>query len=208
MNEVLDTIRIHNSQVLYKEQHLERTHEALAFCGVQVSIAELSEYYSVLEEKFTQDVVRIIFTNNQLSQARYEVIPLEEIPVPVKLEVSPLQIQPCRFKWADRSLWQQAIAQKSPQADDLLFLTPDGYLRETSRFNVFVLDPKENVLLTPTLQSGCLNGAYRRFLLKNEIQSRRTSEKDFLLDILLPENKIFVGNSVRGLLPAEILVSV
>jgi hypothetical protein len=208
MNEVLDTLRISNSHILYKAEHIERTCEALAFCGRRTTLTELNEYYSALEEKFSQGVLRIVFTDNQLAQARHEVLLLqpEELPVPLKLEVSQIQMPHSNFKWADRSPWQKIMTTKSPKADDLLFVTPEGFLRESSRFNVFIHDQQRGLFITPGLETGCINGAFRRYLLKNKVNEQPTIEQNFRLkDLKTGTYRFFVGNSVRGLLAAEIL---
>ena len=63
---------------------------------------------------------------------------------------------------------------------------------------------------TPPLASGCINGVYRRFVMNegfiNLPHWGRTEIKEYsILANDLSKYQLFVANSVRGVLPAELL---
>ena len=83
-------------------------------------------------------------------------------------------------------------------------------LVETSRFNIFLFDKRNDIVFTPSLASGCINGVYRRFVFcQNFIQLPKLGKKK-IQELCLTAEKIydyqlFVANSVRGVLLAELL---
>ncbi len=80
---------------------------------------------------------------------------------------------------------------------EILFMHPDGHLTEGSFTNVFVSDGE--MLLTPPLSRGLLGGILREEL----IETGRAREGDLRADDLA--RGFFIGNSVRGLLPAKLV---
>lgn len=93
------------------------------------------------------------------------------------------------------------LAEKTHQAtgyDDVLFVSQDGRILETSVANVFVL--KNNMLFTPPLGPDVLDGVMRRKVLKlasSHFSSIR--EGHFTMEELFHADAIFCSNSVRGL---------
>lgn len=85
-------------------------------------------------------------------------------------------------------------------ADEVVYLNERGELAEGSRTSVFV--ERDGVLLTPPLSSGLLPGTLREELLA----TGRARESVLALDDLTRGDKVFLGNSVRGLVPARPLV--
>ena len=79
---------------------------------------------------------------------------------------------------------------------EVLFLNDQGQLTEGSITNVFV--EKDGQLLTPPTQCGLLAGTLRRELL----ETGRAAEAVLTLADLEAPNRVFLGNSVRGLVPA------
>jgi para-aminobenzoate synthetase/4-amino-4-deoxychorismate lyase len=78
-------------------------------------------------------------------------------------------------------------------AGEVLFLNERGELTEGSRSNLFI--EQQGRLLTPPLASGLLPGTLREELL----EQGRAEEQVIKLDDLECAERIFVGNSVRGL---------
>lgn len=83
-------------------------------------------------------------------------------------------------------------------ADEVLFLGPDGLLKEGSFTSLFV--EKEGRLLTPRAP-GLLPGVLRAELL----DTGQAVEADLRLNDLTSAETLYVGNSLRGLLRAELI---
>ena len=90
-----------------------------------------------------------------------------------------------------------ARASKRSGADEVIFLNERGEVTEGSRTNIFArIDGK---LLTPPLASGLLPGTFRADMLA----SGKCQEAVLTLDDLDRSQNVYLGNSVRGLLPAH-----
>lgn len=81
--------------------------------------------------------------------------------------------------------------------EEAVFLNTAGHLCETATANLFLV--KNGVLLTPSLDSGCLPGIGREVLL--EIADEHgifTEERVLTLDDLHAADEIFISSSTRG----------
>lgn len=85
------------------------------------------------------------------------------------------------------------------QADEVLLANERGELCEGTVTNVFV-DFGDGILATPRLDCGLLPGVLRAELL----DGRKAEEAVFSFADLRTANSIFVGNSLRGLIPATL----
>jgi para-aminobenzoate synthetase/4-amino-4-deoxychorismate lyase len=85
--------------------------------------------------------------------------------------------------------------------DEVLFLNEDGDVVEGSRTNVFL--QRGDVLVTPPLSSGCLDGCLRRELIESgrAIEGRISARA-------LGSGEVLLGNSLRGLIPATLIEDV
>lgn len=215
LSNVLDTFVIKEGRIFLRNFHEERSFEALQFQGLTVHRFNVDNIYSELEEKynsFENCIVRVVFSNTLPLTFKAEKRELDAMPVPVKLSVVTVKTvsESGRFKWADRSIWEVLVPLKNPGADDILGVNAQEQLVETSRFNIFAYDKERDVVLTPPLSSGCINGVYRRFAFsEGGINLPGLGRKvPFAENITLKEIKnyrLFVANSVRAVLPAEFI---
>ncbi|GEN99589.1 aminodeoxychorismate synthase, component I [Novosphingobium sediminis] len=124
------------------------------------------------------------------------------LPDPAICAVLPLPVAEgdwrLRHKTTDRHFYEDALrAAKAAGAHEALLLRDDGRLTEGSFTNIFV--PRGDVLITPPAALGLLPGVLRRSLL----DSGRAVEGDVTMDDLEPG--FFIGNALRGLIPARLL---
>ena len=87
---------------------------------------------------------------------------------------------------------------KTRGCDEVLFVNRDGFATEGSYTNLFVA--RAGRLLTPPLAHGLLPGTLREALL----DSGRAFEAELTLDDVLRAEKVYFGNSVRGLVASDI----
>ena len=118
--------------------------------------------------------------------------------VPVRVAVRPLPVEPSdfrlRYKTTDRR-FLDLIRQQAGEYETL-FVDPDGQLTEGSRTSLFV--EREGKLLTPPLSRGLMPGILRGKL----IDEGRAEEAELTPADL--EDGFFIGNIVRGLIPAKL----
>jgi len=105
-----------------------------------------------------------------------------------------------RHKTSRRELYEAARAEFSPEeADEVLLLNERGELCEGTITNVFVAEANGN-LVTPPLTSGLLPG-----ILRAELIRERKAHSQVLRAADIENRRFFVGNSLRGLIAAELV---
>ena len=95
------------------------------------------------------------------------------------------------------ALEQARAAAMAQGADEAILVRPDGLVTEASHSNLFV--ERDGMLLTPPASLGLLPGVLRRSL----IDEGRAKEAELTLEDLA--QGFLLGNSVRGLMKAELL---
>ncbi len=104
-------------------------------------------------------------------------------------------------KTTNRALYDAASAEARTKGFfDMIFANKEGEITEGAITNVMVLKGKD--YFTPPIFCGLLPGVFRTFLLQS--QQLPVKEKVLYKEDLLSANSIFVMNSVRKLLPAEL----
>lgn len=104
-----------------------------------------------------------------------------------------------RHKSSDRGFYDAGLkAAQGAGAVEAVFLRDDGLLTEGCFTNIFV--EREGRLLTPPARLGLLPGVLRRSL----IESGRAVEAELRLDDLA--DGFFIGNAVRGLIAAKLMI--
>ena len=131
-------------------------------------------------------------------EVQYENSPLPKICLhPIKLDETNLFRQ---HKSTNRALYNKAYNRAEAAGFyDALFLNQQGNLAEASRHNLFIQQDK--VLYTPPLDDGALPGVMRSELLTQS--SRNIIEKSLSLDDLEQAERVYLSNSVRGLVEVE-----
>jgi 4-amino-4-deoxychorismate lyase len=105
-----------------------------------------------------------------------------------------------RHKTSRREIYQQARAEYlATRADEVLLANERGELCEGTITNLFA-DFGDGVLATPRLDCGLLPGILRGALL----DEGRAAEAIYSFEDLTSAKAIFVGNSLRGLVPARL----
>ncbi|MDP9422363.1 MAG: aminodeoxychorismate synthase component I [Pseudomonadota bacterium] len=118
--------------------------------------------------------------------------------VPVRVAVRPLPVDPgdfrLRYKTTDRRFLD--LTRQQAGEFETVFVDPDGQLTEGSRTSIFV--ERDGRLLTPPLSRGLMPGILRAKL----IEEGRAEEAELAPADL--EGGFYVGNIVRGLIPAKL----
>ncbi|HEX2146375.1 MAG TPA: aminotransferase class IV family protein [Pseudorhizobium sp.] len=105
-----------------------------------------------------------------------------------------------RHKTTRRDLYDMARAEFSPEeADEVLLLNERGELCEGTITNLFV-QAEDGMLLTPAISSGLLPGVLRAELIRDG-----KARSEVLKPAALANRRLFVGNALRGLIPAELI---
>jgi branched-chain amino acid aminotransferase len=91
-----------------------------------------------------------------------------------------------------------AIYAKENQLDEAIILNNESFVCETTSSNIFVL--VKNIIYTPPLSSGCVNGIIRKILLENaKYWGFKIEEKDMKTFQLVKAQEVFLTNSIKGI---------
>ena len=183
--------------VIELDRHLDRlarSAEALGFAFDRH--AARNELQAATFGKKTAMMARLMLSPTGSMAIEIKPLP-ERASGRVKVAVRPLPVDPSdfrlRFKTTDRGFYQEA---RDDAVFETVFRGPDGRLTEGSFTNLFV--ERDGRLLTPPADRGLLPGVLRQKLL----DEGQAIEADLIADDL--RNGFFVGNMVRGLVPAEL----
>lgn len=106
-----------------------------------------------------------------------------------------------RHKTTQRGHYNAARAEFSTtQVDEVLLMNEKHELCEGTITTLFT-DMGDGLLLTPPLECGLLDGVYRRHML----EQGKAKTAILTLSDLQKADKIFVGNSLRGLIAAQLI---
>jgi para-aminobenzoate synthetase/4-amino-4-deoxychorismate lyase len=184
------------------ELHLERMKASAAELGFEFDRHALRNAIHVL--CFDLDApsrVRLLVSRSGAHALDAAPLP-PALPDPAICAVLPLPVAEgdwrLRHKTSDRHFYEAALAAaKAAGAHEALLLRDDGRLTEGSFTNIFVA--KGEILVTPPAALGLLPGVLRCSLL----ESGRAVEGDVNMNDL--EHGFFIGNALRGLIPAKLL---
>ncbi len=214
---ILDTLIFEDSKILFKHLHVARTLEAFQFLNINVA-AQIENIYDELEKLYAEkwrsdDCLRLVFFTQLPLTYKAEVLKIQKLHEVIRLNTVPFINEPgpeSAFKWENREHWNSLLKEKKNQADDILAVNARYEIIEASRFNIFSYDESSQMVYTPKLESGCLNGVLRRFtLIEGTINlpdrgNKKIIEQTITLDEL-SFYQLYVGNSVRGVLKATLI---
>ncbi|MBY4637870.1 aminodeoxychorismate synthase component I [Sphingopyxis sp. XHP0097] len=121
---------------------------------------------------------------------------LAELPVPVAVRPAPMPAGDFRLGHKTSLRAPYEAARRESGAIEVLFVDEPGFVTEGSWSNIFV--ERDGLLLTPPASLGLLPGVLRAEL----IEKGRAVESHLRLADL--GNGFFIGNSLRGLIPARL----
>lgn len=213
---ILDTFRISQNENPLIQFHIQRTLEAIQIYHSTTTYEDVAKIYKPfqLATSNPDQKCRLVIDPHTMTVIKSEITAIDLLSDEIKLELAHNQNQKTglgiqNYKTTDRIYWDDNLKFKLPGTDDVIGVNSLKQITETSRFNLFI--KMHDLVFTPTLQSGCVNGCLRRSALKSgfiEINQKKYSlkEKDFTIsDLKLAE--IFVGNSLRGITKASLAIS-
>ena len=197
--DLIETMRFDPEEGIAElDRHLERLRSSAEALGFRFDHhGARNELQAATFGKKRASIARLLLSPT--GAMAIEVKPIERLTqARVSVELRPLPVDPAdprlRFKTTDRRFYDEA--RRDSGGFEVVFTDPDGFITEGSFTTVFA--ERDGKLLTPPLSRGLLPGILRSVL----IDTGRAVEAD-----LRPENLndgFFVGNMVRGLIPARL----
>lgn len=186
----------------YLPLHLDRLKASAAKLGWHYDRRTVHEALDALPAATGARRVRL--TMDAAARIRVQDADLAPNPARWRLALADLSLNSAdpwlSIKSTRRAVYDQARAALPPGIDELLFLNERQELCEGTITNLFIR--RDGQLLTPRLGSGLLPGILRRRLL----ESGEATEAILFAQDLRRAEAVFVGNSLRGLISAELAV--
>ena len=182
--------------------HLKRLARSANFFGMDLDLEKVKEKLKKVRPKGGKNFkVRVIFDAE--GRLKITASPIAKLKTPVKVIVSKKRLNPDNHflyhKTNQRVLYLQERARANKKGFfEVIFLNKKEELAEGSLSNIFILKNKK--LYTPPVSAGLLAGTLRQDL----INKKKVREKTIYLKDILCADKIYIGNSVRGLLEAKV----
>ena len=157
---------------------------------------------ALLSEIESDKSLKIRLIVNKEGDPKLEILPLSASRKEVKLKLAKNPVDSRNIflfhKTTNREVYDKA-KKEVYDCDDVLLFNESGQITETSIANIFL--EKQGSLYTPPVECGLLPGTLRASMLKKkEVNEKILSLGDFLI-----ADRIFVGNSVRGLQQANLI---
>lgn len=183
--------------------HLKRLGRSARYFSIPAKLNKIYQALKSLEKTLEGKEFKIRLLLSDGGEVKIEKEPLDVLNEPVKLKISRHRINP-----QDPFLYHKTTRRKAYDAElknarkegffEVIFLNKQNEVTEGSFTNIFVL--KNGCLYTPAVSCGLLGGVLRQHLLVKG----KAREKVLYLKDILEADKLYIGNSVRGLLIAEI----
>jgi para-aminobenzoate synthetase/4-amino-4-deoxychorismate lyase len=181
--------------------HLARLKSSCDYFSIPLDIKRLKRKI-IKEAPDKDDKFKVRIQVDMAAQIIIEKIPLDKTPQSPKVKISSIRINPKDYllyhKTTQRDLYDLELAKAKKEGFfEVIFLNTRGELTEGSITNLFI--EKDKQLYTPVLSSGLLPGVLRQHL----IEKGQVKEKVLYREDLTAADRVYIGNSVRGLIKAE-----
>ncbi len=190
---------------LYFAEHMQRLQKSASYFGYMLDIKEIEDTLIKLEKDIGNNdhIVRLtISQEGRINLTTREFSPPKQNTI-FKFIISEKRMNKENIflyhKTTNRAFYDDEfqLQQNKTGCDEVIFLNEQQEITEGSRTNIFI--KKDNCLQTPHISSGLLPGTLRESLLKQ----KKCVENIITLKDLEKAEKIFIGNSVRGLVHAQ-----
>ena len=190
------------------ERHLARMARSADYFRFPFDEAAASHLLASEAESFgdMDQRVRLVLARDGALTVTSTALPPGSTPATMRYAVSEYRVRSGnRFlyhKTTERELYDGEHARMAELygTDEVIFLNEKGELAEGSRTNIFI--EKDGELFTPALECGLLPGTFREDLIaRGECREAVLTVADLEM-----ADRVYLGNSVRGLLPGDWIV--
>ena len=193
--QLLETMRYDPAQGIWLvDEHLQRLAGTAGYFDYEFDAASVRHRLSVFRAQRPLRLRLLLSADGHLALEEHELAQVSE-PVLLKLAKSSVDSQDIFLfhKTTNRTVYESRLR---TDCDDVILFNERGELTETTISNIFL--EIEGQLLTPDTSAGLLAGTFRQHLL----DSGKVKTACLYIEDLGKASQLFVGNSVRGLIPA------
>jgi para-aminobenzoate synthetase/4-amino-4-deoxychorismate lyase len=184
------------------DRHVSRLEDSARYFRLPFAVLDANAMLTEAAHAFTQ-AMRVRLTLHEVEGLAVTAVPLPPNPAVFRFSIAPEKLD-SKSLWLAHKTTNRAFYDEPRQrahatlgVDEVVFLNENNELTEGSITNLFI--ERDGSLLTPPLSAGLLPGTLRAEL----IATGRAVEHSLTLADLETAKTIFLGNSVRGLIPAQ-----
>ncbi|MBP9853341.1 MAG: aminotransferase class IV family protein [Candidatus Omnitrophica bacterium] len=208
---VFETILIDHGHVCLWQEHFDRLKRGCGLYKIQFtfsSIKLLQQIKKIVQlNHLIHGRVRISIYKDQ-GQIFFNIVgvPLNSKKDSIKVMISPIRRKKNAFSHVKSITYEPYFEAnkeaKSKGYDEAILLNPSGFLVEGSTTNIFMVE--KNLLLTPSIDTGCLNGIIRQKVIGLARQAGiKVKTGKYKLNRLVKADEVFLTNSLIGLKPVS-----
>ena len=195
---LIETLGWDGARLVRGERHLARLARSAAMLGWGCDVNQARDRLVAGHE----GPARLRLTLDASGQIEVTSAPVSPVSAPWRIMVARDRLAASdpwlRLKTTRRALYDRARASLAAGVDEVLFLNDRGVVCEGTITNVFL--ETDSTFVTPRLASGLLPG-----ILREELLATGQAREGDLTPADLAAGRIWVGNSLRGLIPAVLV---
>lgn len=195
---LIETLGWDGARLVRGERHLARLERSAAVLGWVCDVDQARA--ALLDGR--DGPARLRLTLEASARIEVTAAPLTPVSGPWRIALAPDRLDAddpwLGVKTTKRALYDRARASLTEGVDEVLFLNHRGEVCEGTITNVFL--EKDGGLITPRRGSGLLPG-----ILREELLATGQAREGDLAPADLATGQLWVGNSLRGLIPAIFL---
>lgn len=217
-----ETIKVSKGIIALKNLHFERILKSFSILGfemakaINLDVLELKINQLLIKNNHLTDArVRCMFIrksggiNDEVSSVPDYIIESEPITLENKLNANGLELQVYHGAIKSCDLFSNiksnnflayvmaAKYAKTQKVNDAIILNMYGRICDTSIANIFII--KDEQVLTPALEEGCIEGVMRRYIIENLNSDYNIIECPITIEELMDADEVFLSNAIRGI---------
>ncbi|MBA4250217.1 MAG: aminodeoxychorismate synthase, component I [Chlorobiaceae bacterium] len=195
--DLFESMLIERNEIFLLNEHLERLKNAADFFLFKFNLKKISNLISkIISGVEFKKKYKLKLILNKWGKINYELNELNPLPSLIRINVSSKKINTQNkfqyFKTTNRNFYNSFLNyNRDNNFFETIFLNEKNELAEGTITNIFL--KKNNIFVTPPIDSGILNGLYRADKIKNE----NVEERKLFLEDLLNCSEAILTNSVR-----------
>lgn len=200
---VFETMSVIDNHVVLLDYHLQRLEEGKEKLAIDVDLTKDEIVNYIKDNPMENGVLKIIISDkNIIWQCRENSYSDDKYKKGFSVCMSSVSRNETSFftyikslNYGDNIIEKRLAAQKG--YDEPIFLNSKGQLTEGAVSNIFFI--KDNMIFTPQLSCGMLNGTIRKYI----IDTYKVVEKVIYPDEISCFDEMFLTNSLMGIMPVH-----
>ncbi len=215
---IFETLLAVDDNIIFLQEHLKRLYKGAKVMGMTIPISQktlkkwMQKTVKAHHDRITK--LRLTITSGEASrwvgvQGKPQIIlsasPHTMPTKPFTVDVSEYRVDQDsefrRIKTISYAIHAVALKlAKKRKCDDSLMLNKKNHVAEVTSANIFWA--KKNIIYTPPLTAGCLEGITRKILIREAKKSGfQIREKNCTLNTLFKADEVFITSSLKFVMP-------